>query len=175
MGKGSTQFQHLAQVEVPPKLLEEWLEQWSKHYEIPGPLQVVLRPHTAGSELLQLSVSSVSGTELANVVFATIQDRRGRSILSIRDQNTFDIGLRKKRLMTLMHLFLVHRYKTDSVHYVSPTQDNELQTEKMKGLGLFDEVATEVGQIIVARVGTERIRSLLDPDRKALRRLITKS
>jgi isocitrate/methylisocitrate lyase len=35
-------------------------------------------------------------------------DRRGRNILSIRDQNTFDTALRKKRLMTLIHLFLVH-------------------------------------------------------------------
>ena len=31
MGKGSTQFQHLVQTEVPTKLLEEWLADWSKH------------------------------------------------------------------------------------------------------------------------------------------------
>ena len=30
--------------------------------------------------------------KLANIVFATIQDRRGRTILSVRDQNTFDLG-----------------------------------------------------------------------------------
>jgi hypothetical protein len=29
MGKGSTQFQHTIQTEVPPKLLEEWLAIWS--------------------------------------------------------------------------------------------------------------------------------------------------
>jgi hypothetical protein len=40
-----------------------------------------------------------------------IVDRRGRNILSVRDQTTFDSSLRKKRLMTLNHLFLVHRYK----------------------------------------------------------------
>ena len=45
------------------------------------------------------------------MVFATILDRKGRTILSVRDQNTFDQSLRQKRLMTLMHLFLIHRYK----------------------------------------------------------------
>ena len=34
MGKGSTQFQHLVQTEVPPKLLEDWLVLWAKHYNI---------------------------------------------------------------------------------------------------------------------------------------------
>ena len=45
--------------------------------------------------------SSTDGAKAANVVFDTIQDRRGRSILSVRDQNTFDVALRRKRLMTL--------------------------------------------------------------------------
>jgi isocitrate/methylisocitrate lyase len=58
------------------------------------------------------------------------QDRRGRNILSVRGQNTFEEALRKKRLMTLVHLWLVHRYKSDSVHYVSPTEDNRYQTTK---------------------------------------------
>jgi isocitrate lyase len=58
-----------------------------------------------------------------------MQDRRGRSILSVRDQNTFDPALRQKRLMTLLQLFLIHRYKIDSVHYVTPTDDNQHQTE----------------------------------------------
>ncbi len=77
----------------------------------------------------------------ANVVFAPIQDRRGRHILSVRDQNTFDEPLRKKRLMTLVHLFLVHRYKSDSVHYVTPTEDNQYQTAKMKAHGIFSRGA----------------------------------
>ncbi|MGI9623050.1 MAG: isocitrate lyase/phosphoenolpyruvate mutase family protein, partial [Acidimicrobiales bacterium] len=29
MGKGSTQFQHLVQTEVPPRLLEDWLKEWA--------------------------------------------------------------------------------------------------------------------------------------------------
>ena len=56
MGKGSTQFQHLVQTEVPTKLLEEWLAEWSKHWDYPAKIRVQLRPHTAGSELLELSV-----------------------------------------------------------------------------------------------------------------------
>ena len=48
MGKGSTQHQHLVQTEVPTKLLEEWLAIWTKHHQLPSPLRVALRPHTAG-------------------------------------------------------------------------------------------------------------------------------
>jgi isocitrate lyase len=110
---------------------------------------VLLRPHTAGSELLELSLSTASGDKVANVIFATIVDRRGRNILSIRDQNSFDTALRKKRLMTLIHLFLVHRYKASSVHYVSPTEDNHYQAHKMKIHGLFSDVHDD-RQIIVA-------------------------
>lgn len=49
MGKGSTQFQHLVQTEVPTKLLEEWLAEWGKHNDYAGKIRVQLRPHTAGS------------------------------------------------------------------------------------------------------------------------------
>ena len=175
MGKGSTQFQHLVQTEVPPKLLEEWLKPWAEHNEIPGPLRVELRPHTAGSELLELSVLNQGKDKLANVIFSNIQDRRGRNILSVRDQNTFELSMRKKRLMTLIHLFLIHRYKISSVHYVSPTDDNQYQTQKMKSHRLFADVNYEVGQIIVAGVNATRIAELLNPDGVALQKLITKS
>ena len=174
MGKGSTQHQHLVQTEVPKKLLEEWLAMWGEHYKLPQKLRVELRPQRAGSELLELSIGSDGHDRLANVVFAPIQDRRGRNILSVRDQNTFEESLRKKRLMTLVHLWLVHRYKTDSVHYVSPTEDNQYQTAKMKSHGLFSEVDTEVGQIIVADVNHSRVAELLAPDRMALWKLIRK-
>ena len=114
------------------------------------------------------------GGKLANVIFAAIQDRRERNILSVRDQNTFDPELRQKRLMTLIQLWLIHRYRVDSVHYVTPTDDNEHQTEKMKEQGLFTDVNTEVGQIIVADVNATRVAELLAPDRAALGRLIRK-
>ena len=172
MGKGSTQFQHLVQTEVPPKVLEEWLELWRQRHDYPGKLTVALRPHTAGSDLLELRLLSPSGDRLLNVVFATIHDRRGRSILSVRDQNNLDVSLRQKRLMTLVFLFLIHRYKAESVHFVTPTEDNQRQCEKMKTRGIFSQVATEVGEIIVADVSAPRIAELLAANRTALQALI---
>jgi len=175
MGKGSTQFQHLVQTEVPTKLLEEWLAEWSKHCDYASKIRVQLRPHTAGSELLELSVlNQPSGEKLANVVFAYIQDRRGRGILSIRDQNTL-APARKKRLMTVVQLFLIHRYNASSVHYVTPTEDNEFQTQRMKSVGIFSDVHTEIGQIIVAQVNKERVAELLKPDRVLLLDIIRKT
>ncbi len=175
MGKGSTQVQHLMQTEVPPKLLAEWLGLWAKHYRLPLELRVHLRPHTSGSEILELGLYGQNGEEEANVIFANIHDRRDRSILSVRDQNTFDESLRKKRLMTLVTLFLIHRYKASSVHYVDPTEDNEYQARKMKLHGIFSDVRNEVGHIIVAEVDKDRIVELLEPDRLALMRLIDKT
>jgi isocitrate lyase len=175
MGKGSTQHQHLVQTEVPTKLLEEWLGLWAKHHQVPESLRVALRPHTAGSELLELTLTNSSGDDVANIIFAAIVDRRGRHILSVRDQNTFDAALRQKRLMTLNHLFLVHRYKAWAVHYVSPTDDNRYQAQKMKTHGLFSDVHDEVGHVIVADVSAEGVKALLAPDRKRLNALIERT
>jgi isocitrate/methylisocitrate lyase len=175
MGKGSTQFQHLVQTEVPPRLLEEWLAAWGEHWEHPAKIHVQLRPHTAGLELLELSVLSEPDKEkLANIIFASLQDRRGRNILSVRDQNTL-VSFRKKRLMTLVQLFLIHRYSANAVHYVTPTEDNEFQTQKMKSMGIFSDVHTEIGQIIVAQVSKERVAELLKPDRVLLLEMIRKT
>ncbi|HET7017721.1 MAG TPA: isocitrate lyase ICL2 [Streptosporangiaceae bacterium] len=172
MGKGSTQHQHLVQTEVPTKLLSGWLATWAKYHQIPDTLSVTLRPHTAGSDLLELSLTNSEGEPVANIIFTVIVDRRGRHILSIRDQNTFDEALRQKRLMTLNHLFLVHRYRAWSVHYVSPTDDNRYQAEKMKAHGLFSQVHDEVGDVIVADVNDQGVRALLAPDGERLTALI---
>ena len=175
MGKASTHYQHLVQTEVPPKLLEEWMAEWKKHWAYPGKIRVELRPHTAGSELLELNLlDEPSGQKLANIVFATVQDRRGRNILSVRDQTT-KAPLRKKRMMMLIQLFLIYRYKASSVHYLTPTEDNESQTQKMKSMGIFSDVQTEVGQIIVANVNKPVMDELLKPDRAALLELIRKT
>jgi isocitrate lyase len=174
MGKGSTQHQHLVQTEVPKKLLEEWLALWSEHYHLDEKLRVQLRPRRAGSDVLELGIVGDDNEQLANVVVDPIKDRHGRSILQVRDQNTFAGKLRQKRLMTLIHLWLVNRFKADTVIYVTPTEDNQYQTEKMKSHGIFSEVYQEVGEIIVAEVNRPRIEELLKPDRVALRRLITK-
>jgi isocitrate lyase len=172
MGAGSTQSQHLVQTEVPPKLLTSWLATWADRHGIAGPLRATLRPLSSGSELLELSVADPSQEKLANVVFATIQDRRGRSILSIRDQNTFDESLRRKRLMTLMHVFLIHRYKAAAVHYLTPTEDNHRQCEGLQRLGIFETTSDEVGQIIVADVNTSTVSDLVQPTSDARESLI---
>jgi len=175
MGRGSTQFQHLVQTEVPVRLLEQWLAVWRKHWEHPARMRVELRPHTAGSELLELRVvDEANGEKLANIIFASLQDRHGRNFLSVRDQNTA-APLRKKRMMTLVQLFLIHRYKAATVHYVTPNEDNESQTLRMKSLGVFSDVDTEVGQIIVAHVDRKRVAELLAPDGAALSDVIRKA
>jgi isocitrate lyase len=174
MGEGSTQHQHLVQTEVPKKLLEEWLAMWSEYYQLGEKLRVQLRPRRAGSDVLELGIYGDGDEQLANVVVDPIKDRHGRSILQVRDQNTFAEKLRQKRLMTLIHLWLVHRFKADAVIYVTPTEDNQYQTSKMKSHGIFSEVYQEVGEIIVAEVNHQRITELLTPDRVALRKLITK-
>jgi isocitrate lyase len=175
MGKGSTQFQHLIQTEVPTTLLERWIQMWLEHYALESKLSVELRPHTAGSELLELRILNAAKEKVANVIFTPIKDRRGHTILSVRDQNTFDSMLRKKRLMSLVHLFMIHRYDAVAVHYVSPTEDNRYQTQKMKTHGLFAEVHDEIGEIIVATIDIARIGSLLDEDSVAIKALITKA
>jgi isocitrate lyase len=174
MGAGSTQAQHLVQTEVPPSVLAGWLTRWAEHHQLPAP-GVSLRPHTAGSEVLELVVSGTDGERLANIVFATIEDRRGRTILSVRDQNTFDPALRRRRLMTLLHLFLIHRYRASAVHFLTPTEDNRRQCERMAAIGIFATVNDEVGHIIVADVARDAVRTLAQPDSNERERLITRT
>ena len=175
MGAGSTQVQHLVQTEVPPKVLADWLVPWADHYGVDGPLQVQLRPNTAGSsELLELSVHRNGAGKLANIVFATIHDRDGRSIISVRDQNTLDEDLRRKRLSVLLHLFLAHRYKADSFHYLTPTDDNHRQCESMQRMGIFTSVNDEIGEIIVADLDRAVVSDLVAADGEAREKLVTK-
>ena len=131
------------------------------------------RPHTAGADLLELRVTDDAGATLANVIFASILDRRGRSILSIRDQNTTP-SIRRRRLMTLVQLFMIHRYRADSLHYLTPTEDNQAHAQRMQELGIFSVVRTEIGQIIVADVDRERVGVLVRADGENLGELIRK-
>src|SRR3954452_6580232 len=106
MGKGSTQHQHLVQTEVPKKLLEEWLALWGEHYRLGETLRVQFRPLRAGGEglepriygggeVLELGIHGAGDEKLANVLVDPIKDRNGRSILTVRDQNTFGEQLRQ--------------------------------------------------------------------------------
>lgn len=175
MGKGSTQHQHLVQTEFPPKVLEDWLQIWAEHNSLPPVFRVQLRPVAAGSDFLELSLWNDGKERVGNIIFADVHDRHGHKLLSVRDMNTFDPSLRKKRLMTLAHLFLLHRYKAGLVHYLSPTEDNQHQALKMQRLRIFGNVNTEAGLIIVASVDAGRIAELLNPDQVVLRKLISKT
>jgi isocitrate lyase len=77
--------------------------------------------------------------------------------------------------MTLLHLFLLHRYKTTSVYYLSPTEDNTSQAQRMKALRLFSDINIEIGHIIVAHVNRQRVNELLNADGVALADLIHKA
>ena len=124
--------------------------------------------------VLELNLLDRSNTKMADVIFETLQDREENTILSVRDQNTFNLDFRQKRLMTLISLFLIHRYNAVSVHYVSPTNDNMKQTQGMRKINIYNDVNTEVGHIIVCGVNQPRIKELLETDQKSLNDLIAK-
>ncbi len=173
MGKGSTQVQHLVQTELPKTVLEDWLGTWSTEHGISEKLAVRLRPSLENPDLLELAV--LGGDEKkANIVFSPISDRHGKVILSVRDQNTFAEELRKKRLMTLVHLFLIKRFKAGSVHYVAPTEDNKYQADKMRDQGIYSSVSTDVGDIIVADIAADNVDALVAADGDARGKLIRK-
>ena len=175
MGEGSTQFQHLVHIEVPPRLLEDWLGLWTRHNRIDRKLSVALRPASAGSEILELRVNDDDGVKVADVIFSQLHDRRNRSILSVRDQEVYDESLRRKRLMTLLHIFVLHRYKSESIHYLTPTDDNHRMAENLLQLKIFKSIADEVGEIIVADVNRDTVAQLVAEDGEALNQLITKA
>ncbi len=173
MGAGSTQSQHLVQTEVPPKVLTDWLVPWRAQNGITDDLRVQLRPHTPGSQILELGVYNPADEKLANIVFSEMEDRSGRRFLSVRDQNTFDTNLRRKRLMTLMHLFLIHRYKAKAIHYLAPTDDNRAAAEALTRRGLFSSNHDEVGDIIVADINVVAVANLVKPDSPERQAIIT--
>ena len=100
------------------------------------------------------------------------RSRAGRVFLSVRDQNTFDLDLRRKRLMTLMHLFLIHRYKAESIHYLTPTEDNKNAADALVRRGLFTSSHDEVGDIIVADISAATVADWVKPDSAGRQALI---
>jgi isocitrate lyase len=98
----------------------------------------------------------------------------GKTLISVRDQNTFNTEYRQKRLNALLSLFLIHRYKGIAIHYVSPTDDNQKQTKGMQAHAIFGDVHMEVGDIIVAEVNPTRVAELLNANQKELKKFIEK-
>ena len=173
MGKGSTQFQHLIQTEPPISLLESWLSKWSELHNVKNGLKARLRPKDSGSDILELGVLDKAGNKVAEVIFTVLRDREDKVFLFIRNQIVHETDLRRKRLMTLLQLFLIHRYKGDIIQYVTPTDDNRHQTNGMKRFGIFEDVIEEIGDIIVAHIDKEVTAELVHPNKKGIDRLLT--
>ena len=60
------------------------------------------------------------------------------------------------------------------MHYLTPTADNDAQTAAMAAQGIYTDVKTEVGQIIVAKVETAKVDSLVENGDGSLDKLIRK-
>jgi len=139
------------------------VENWAESHGIDGDFKVLMRPQGAGSSVLELSVLR-NEEKVANIVFSSLVDRYKSSILSIRDQNTFVQEFRRKRLMTLMHIFLLNRFKSNAVHYLTPSKDNVGQCEGMQRRGIYKNVKEEIGHLIVADVNVDNVAEYLEKD-----------
>jgi isocitrate lyase len=75
--------------------------------------------------------------------------------------------------MTLMHFFLLHRYKTDLVHYVTPTGDNRISVQHMMRYGVFGEARTDDPNVIAIEVNTSLAQRIFSSD-QSLKRFIAR-
>jgi isocitrate/methylisocitrate lyase len=176
MGGKSTETQHRKSIEVPTSVLERWLRMWADHWSKQGvykggELSVEIKERWAGSEEMMLNVFDEARDKIAEIIYRVDKDRAGRKFLAVKDQNTVK-KYRARRLMTLMHFFLLHRYKTDLVHYVTPTNDNRLSVSRMIQNGVFREARTDDPNIIAIGVDTGRAQKIFAND-ESLKRFIT--
>ncbi len=177
MGGKSTEMQHRKAVEVPTSVLERWLRMWAQYWSEQGlfkhrELSVELKERWAGSEEMMLNVFDEARDKIAEITFRVDKDREGRKFLAIKDQNTVK-KFRNRRLMSLMHFFLLHRYKTDLVHYLAPTDDNRLSVQRMILNGSFRWARTDDPNIIAIEVETVRAQKIFAND-ESIKRFISK-
>ena len=177
MGGKSTETQHRKAVEVPTSVLERWLRMWAQHWSEQGlfkqgDLSVELKERWAGSEEMMLNVFDEARDKIAEITFRVDKDREGRKFLAVKDQNTVK-RYRNRRLMSLMHFFLLHRFKTDVVHYVSPSPDNRLSVQRMILNGVFRWARTDDPNIIAIEVETSRAQKIFAND-ESIKRFISK-
>ncbi len=177
MGGKSTEVQHRKAIDVPTSVLERWLRMWVQHWSEQGlykkgEMSVELKERWAGSEEMMLNVFDEARDKIAEITFRVDKDREGRKFLAVKDQNTVK-QYRSRRLMTLMHFFLLHRYKTDLVHYVTPTDDNRVSVHRMIQNGVFREARTDDPNIIAIGVNTARAQKIFADD-ESLKRFIAR-
>ncbi len=177
MGGKSTETQHRRAVEVPTSVLERWLRMWTDYWNRQGlydqgELSVEVKERWAGSEEMMLNVFDPARDKIAEITFRVDRDREGRKYLAVKDQNTVK-KYRNRRLMTLMHFFLLHRYKTDLVHYVTPSGDNRLSVQRMIHNGVFRGTRTDDPNVIAIEVDTARAQKIFASD-ESIKRFIAK-
>lgn len=177
MGGKSTEAQHRKAVEVPTSVLERWLRMWTGHWNQQGlykqgELSVEIKERWAGSEEMMLNVFDEARDKIAEIIFRVDKDREGRKFLAVKDQNTVK-KYRNRRLMSLMHFFLLHRYKTDLVHYVTPSNDNRLSVQRMIQNGVFRAARTDDPNVIAIEVDTARAPKIFAND-ESIKRFIAK-
>jgi isocitrate lyase len=177
MGGKSTETQHRKAIEVPTSVLERWLRMWARHWSEQGlydkgDLSVELKERWAGSEEMMLNVFDEAHDKIAEITFRVDKDRSGRKFIAVKDQNTIK-KYRSRRLMSLMHFFLLHRYKTDLVHYLTPTDDNRLSVRRMIQNGVFREARTDDPNVIAIEVDTARAQKIFASD-ESIKRFIAR-
>ena len=177
MGGKSTEMQHRKAVEVPTSVLERWLRIWTQHWSEQGlldkgELSVELKERWAGSEHMMLNVFDEAHDKIAEITFRVDKDRDGRKYLAVKDQNTVK-RYRSRRLMTLMHFFLLHRYKIDLVYYVAPTNDNRMSVRRMMYNGVFRQARTDDPNIIAIEVDTARAQKIFAND-ESIKRFVAR-
>ena len=68
---------------------------------------------------------------------------------------------------------MLHRYKTDLVHYVTPSGDNRLSVQRMINNGVFRAARTDDPNIIAIEVDTARAQKIFAND-DSIKRFIAK-
>jgi isocitrate lyase len=177
MGGKSTETQHRKAIDVPTSVLERWLRKWTDYWNkqgvySQGELSVELKERWAGAEEMMLNVFDEARDKIAEIIFRVDKDREGRKFLAVKDQNTVK-RYRNRRLMSLIHFFLLHRYKTDLVHYVTPSSDNRLSVQRMIHNGVFRSARTDDPNIIAIEVDTARAPKIFAND-ESIKRFIAK-
>ena len=119
-----------------------------------------------------LNVFDEAHDKIAEITFRVDKDRDGRKYLAVKDQNTVR-RYRSRRLMTLMHFFLLHRYKIDLVYYVAPTHDNRMSVQRMMSNGIFRQARTDDPNIIAIEVETTRAQKIFAND-ESIKRFIAR-
>jgi isocitrate lyase len=137
-----------------------------------GELSVELKERWAGSEHMMLNVFDEAHDKLAEITFRVDKDRDGRKYLAVKDQNTVK-RYRSRRLMTLMHFFLLHRFKIDLVYYVAPTHDNRMSVQRMIHNGVFRQARTDDPNIIAIEVDTARAQKIFAND-ESIKRFVAR-